>query len=137
MDDFFSVKALFEHCKNTESRYQKIIELGRSLDQLPIKDRSNDNLVHGCQSNTYLDAFFCKDKVFFKAASDSLVSRGLAALLLMGYNGKSPEFILKVKPSFIDSIGITNSLSIGRSNGLASMYLHMQKLSLKLLTTIH
>lgn len=136
MNHFSHVEILFEGCNEPEKRYQKLIELGRSLDQLPAHQQTEENLVRGCQSEVFLDAYIQDGKVFFQAASDALISKGLAALLLLAYNGQTPEFILKEKPSFTKTLGIADTLSPGRSNGLASMYLHMQRLSLKFLASI-
>lgn len=125
--------ALFQDCRNAEERYQKIISLGRSLPAMPAEYKIEGNIVRGCQSIVYLHSRLQENKLFFHAASEALISSGLAALLVMAYDGESPEIILTCKPAFLDELQIHASLSPGRSNGLASMYLRMQKDALKFL----
>jgi cysteine desulfuration protein SufE len=136
MDDFLEVKSLFNGCVSAEDRYKKIISLGKKLPLLQEKHRIPENIIPGCQSIVYLQTQLRQGKLFFTAASDALISSGLAALLILAYNGKPPEFLLKNKPSFLDELQISASLTPGRSNGLASMFLRMQKDAVKFLCSV-
>ena len=127
------IKKLFKSCRTPEARYQKIIELGKSLPSMPSELKIEENKVHGCQSIVYLHSEMHKKKIYYAAFSEALISSGLAMLLLKVYNEESPETVIKCKPSFLEELGIPASLSPGRSNGLASMYLRMQQEALKFL----
>ncbi|MDN3506618.1 MAG: SufE family protein [Simkaniaceae bacterium] len=133
MIDFSLVKELFENCKTPEDRYQKIISLGKNLPPIAEIHKTTDNIVPGCQSIVYLHTEMRADNLYFTAASDALISSGLAGLLILAYNGHPPESVLKYKPTFLEELQITTSLTPGRSNGLASMYTRMQQDSLKFL----
>jgi sulfur transfer protein SufE len=133
MKNFSLVKDLFMDCQNAEDRYQKIISLGKNLPPIAEKYKIPENIVPGCQSLVYLHTEMRADKLYFSAASDALISSGLAALLILAYDGTPPETILKHKPAFLEELEITNSLTPGRSNGLASMYTRMQQDALKFL----
>ncbi len=136
MKDFSEIKRLFHHLSSPQQRYEKIIELGRKLPPIPPQQKIPANIVKGCQSVVYLYAENIDGKMFYHAASDALISSGLAALLLLAYNGASPEVVLKEKPLFLEDLQIYASLSPGRSNGLANMYFQMQKSALKFLATV-
>lgn len=127
------VKDLFKDCFTKEQIYQKIIELGKTLPVMPEKYKTPEYLVNGCQSIVYLHAEFIEKKIYFTAFSEALISAGLAALLIQAYQGQSPETILKVRPTFLEDLQIPALLSPGRSNGLASMFLRMQKIALNFL----
>jgi|GEM_PF-566261 len=133
MKDFSLVKSLFKDCLKPEDRYQKIIAMGKKLPPIAEKHRISENIIPGCQSIVYLHTELREGKLFFTAASDALISSGLAALLILAYDGTSPEVVLKQEPSFLEELQITTSLTPGRSNGLASMYLRMQQDALKFL----
>jgi len=135
MNNFQQIDELFQECETPHETYTKIIELGRTLDPFPEIDKRPENIVKGCQSTVYLSAELREGKMYFKAASDALISAGLAALLIVAYSGQSPEFILKNSPAFLEKHNIGSSLSPGRSNGLASMFLQMQRHSLKYLSS--
>ncbi len=128
-----AIKKLFPSSLPTEGRYQKIIELGKSVPEILPKNKVDGNIVSGCQSIVYLHSELIEEKIYFTAHSEALISRGLAALLIMCYNAEPPETLLKCKPLFLEELGISASLSPGRSNGLSSMLLRMQKDALKFL----
>lgn len=124
---------IFSSCKSKEEIYQKIIEWGKKLPSFETGWKVEKNLVPGCQSLMYLHAEYRERKIYFAASSDALISAGLAAILLEAYNGKSPEYILKTPPVFLDEWGIPASLTPGRANGLASLYLKMKQEAIRYL----
>lgn len=124
------LKLLFEQCISPDSRYQKIIELGKSLPNFQSHFKIPENLVKGCQSQTYLHSYLEEGVVIFEATSDALISKGLAALLIQVYSGEPPLVILQNPPTYLEELGITNSLTPNRANGLFSMHLHMKQTAL-------
>lgn len=133
MINFEQVKNLFQSVSSPEEKYQKIIELGRQLPPMDAQYKIPENIVKGCQSIVYLYSSCSNGKIYFSASSDALISAGLAALLIKAYSGLAPDVILKEKPLFLEELHIYSSLSPSRSNGLANMYLRMQKDALKYL----
>lgn len=129
------LKNLFRPCTSPESKYQKIIELGRSSEPYPEEHKKPENLVQGCQSIMYLYSWMHEGRVFYMAGSEALISAGLAALLIKVYSGEAPEVILQEKPSYLEELGIPASLTPTRSNGLYSLYLRMKQDALKFLVT--
>jgi cysteine desulfuration protein SufE len=129
--DFELIKKKFSSLTSPDERYSYLIELGRSLPAYPIGLQTPEHQVSGCQSTLYLSAELQNGTLFFKAQSNSLISAGLAALLIAAYNGQTPEAILKNPPHFLQELGIFASLSPNRSSGLAHIYLKMKNLSLK------
>ena len=127
------LKKLFDELDSREAKYNRIIELGRSLKPMTDSAKSDDHLVKGCQSRMYLIAHTENDKIYFEASADALISAGLVALLLYIYDGQTPEAVLKCKPNALNEIGIPGLLSPSRSNGLASLFKRMQLETIKLL----
>lgn len=121
------VERLFADCRTREDIYQKIIELGRQLPPLNEVDKTENNRVQGCQSQTYLSVIFQDGVLTFAASSDALISAGLAALLILVYNNEPPEVLLKCPPEFLERLQIQTSLTPNRSNGLYSMHLKMKQ----------
>jgi cysteine desulfuration protein SufE len=127
------VKKIFYGCITPEQKYEKIIELGRQLAPYPFEFKTPDRLVKGCQSAMYLHTQLINGKIHFHAYSEALISAGLAALLLAVYNGEPLETILSCPPCFLEELGLHNSLSPGRANGLASLFQRMKKEALNFL----
>jgi len=107
-------------------RYKYIIELGRKLEALEEKYKTEDHLVRGCQSQVWLVAEEDNGKVIFRADSDAAIVKGLAALMIRLYSDRTPDDIINTPPEFIKKIGMEQHLSATRSNGLASMVKQMK-----------
>lgn len=131
LDKQCAVKEMFSHCSNPEAKYKKIIELGQKLPSLDSSYHLPENLVEGCQSIMYLLATSENGKMRFQIYSEALISKGLAALLIFIYNDETPETLLKCPPTIISELGLQQTLTPGRSNGLFNLYLKMQQQALK------
>jgi cysteine desulfuration protein SufE len=124
------INSFFIHSLTSEQKYQKIMEIGARLPPYPVENKTEENIVPGCQSIVFIHAEEIDGKLYFNAQSDSLLSAGLAYLCITFYSNLSPEEILKKPPEFLDTLGLTKSLTPGRSNGLASMINTIKKISL-------
>ncbi len=102
-------------------RYQFIIDMGRQLPAFPDELKSEDNRLHGCQSQVWLHSEQDDDRLNIIATSDSAIVSGLIALLIRVYSGRTPKEILTTSPEFITAIGLAKHLSPTRSNGLHAM----------------
>lgn len=102
-------------------KYEYIIELGKSLDIIDEREKVEENLIKGCQSRVWLSSRFEDGRIFFTADSDAIITKGIIALLIRVYNGRTPEEILSSDFSFIGEIGLKENLSPTRANGLVSM----------------
>jgi cysteine desulfuration protein SufE len=103
-------------------KYNLLMEMGQKLSPLNDAFKIEENRIKGCQSILYLHPELKDHKLFFYASSDALISKGLAALLIAIYSGETPETILSTPPTFLQEMGILQSLSPTRSNGLAHLY---------------
>ncbi|WP_185851880.1 SufE family protein [Blattabacterium cuenoti] len=112
------IKKEFFLLKNWEEKYEYLIDLGRNLPKKSYEFRSEDKLIHGCQSQVWLEAQLKGLRIFFDADSDALLPRGMAALMIRLYSGHLPFEILSSKTNFISEIGLKTFLSPIRSNGI-------------------
>lgn len=128
-----ALKQIFSLCRTQEEKYQKIIEMGKDLLPLKTEDKTAEHLVKGCQSRMYLRSTLNEGKMHFEAESDALISAGLAALLIKVYEDETPETVLTCPPNYLEEIGISNSLTPNRANGLYSVHLRMKQDALKFL----
>lgn len=102
-------------------KYQYLIDLGKSLEPLEEAERTDDRLLHGCQSRVWLIIEGNADELIIRANSDAAIVSGLIALLIKVYSGASASQILQAKPEFINAIGLQQHLSPTRANGLHAM----------------
>jgi len=111
----------FKKLDSWEDRYKEIINLGKSLEVMEEGYKLEKFKVKGCQSQVWLAPVYKDQKLYFQADSDSLLVKGIAALLLDVFSGHSIDDILEAKQDFLSNIGMTQHLSMNRTNGLASM----------------
>ena len=102
-------------------KYQMLIELGNELDGLGTEYKNEQNLIDGCQSRVWLQCDIKDGKLVFTADSDALITKGIIALLIRAISGHTPKEILDTDLYFIERIGLSQNLSLIRSNGLLSM----------------
>ena len=111
----------FELFDDWMDKYNYIIELGKSLPLIDPQYKDDAHLIPGCQSQVWLHAEMNDGKLFFRADSDAIITKGIINLLIRVLSGHTPQEILASDLSYIDQIGIKEHLSPTRSNGLVSM----------------
>ena len=111
-------------------RYAYIIDLGKECPVIDEKDKTEQNLIKGCQSRVWLSCEMRDGRLWFRADSDAVITRGIISLLIRTFNGQTPQDILAADLSFIDAIGLKEHLSPTRSNGLTSMVKQMKMYAL-------
>ena len=111
----------FELFDDWMDKYNYIIELGKSLPLIDAQYKDEAHLILGCQSQVWLHADFTDGKLFFRADSDAIITKGIINLLIRVLSGHTPQEIADAPLSYIDQIGIKEHLSPTRSNGLLSM----------------
>ena len=102
-------------------KYEYIIELGKGVPAIAENEKTEDNLIKGCQSRVWLSCRVEDGKLYFAADSDAIITKGIISLLIRVYNGQAPAEILANEPEFIGEIGLQENLSPTRANGLVSM----------------
>jgi cysteine desulfuration protein SufE len=103
-----------------------IMELGQKLPAFPEEERTESNIVKGCQSKVWLTARLEDGKIYFLGDSNTAITKGLVSLLIRIFNGQSPQTILNTELFFIQRIGMERFIGTQRSNGFASMIKQMK-----------
>lgn len=111
-------------------RYQLLIDMGEEQEPLPASDKTDVNLIDGCQSRVWLVCDEHDGILEFKAESDALIVKGIVMLLIRVLTHHTPEEILDADLYFIDRIGLSEHLSPTRSNGLLAMIKQMRMYAL-------
>ncbi|XP_051135118.1 sufE-like protein 1, chloroplastic/mitochondrial [Andrographis paniculata] len=124
---------LFHGVQEPKAKYEQLLFYGRNLKPLDSKYKTSGNKVQGCVSQVWVRAYLDSDRnVVFEADSDSVLTKGLAALLVQGLSGRPVEEIVRVSPDFAVLLGLQQSLTPSRNNGFLNMLKLMQKKALQL-----
>lgn len=102
-------------------KYEHLIELGKGLPIIADENKTDENLIKGCQSKVWLHAELVDGKINFTADSDAIITKGVIALVIRAFSNQTPRDIATSDANFIDEIGLKEHLSPTRSNGLLSM----------------
>ena len=116
----------FELLEEWDDRYRYVIELGRTLEPMSEAEHSSENKVQGCVSQVWLSKQLERNVdgavLKYLGDSDAHIVRGLIAILLTLYSGRSPRDILATDAiAVFDEFGFRDHLTPQRSNGLRAM----------------
>ena len=110
-------------------KYEYLIELGKALEPFPEEKKTDDKLIKGCQSRVWLECEQKDGRLYFRADSDAIITKGIISLLIGVYSGRTPEEIAGDDFGFIADIGLKENLSPTRANGLVSMMETIKKMA--------
>ena len=111
-------------------RYSLLIEYGNGLEPIPETDKTDANLIDGCQSKVWFTAQMQDGKVIYHGDSDAILVKGIVALLVRVLSGHTPQEIVEANLYFIDENNLREHLSPTRSNGLNAMLKQMNLFAL-------
>ena len=107
-------------------KYEYLIDLGKELDPIDKKHKTEDNLIKGCQSRVWLHVEYTDGRIIYTADSDAIMTKGIVAILINVLSGQTPSEISTAKLDFINKIELKEQLSPTRANGLVSMIKQMK-----------
>lgn len=112
----------FSFLDDWEDRYMHVIDLGKGLEPLPLEVKTDANKVKGCASQVWLVSEK-EDAVWhFSGDSDAHIVKGLVAIVLQIFSGRTSAEITALDASdILSKLGLSEHLSAQRANGLASM----------------
>ncbi len=127
---FCQNKSMFEDLINNlknidswEDKYRKIIEIGKTLESLKESEKTEENLVQGCQSSVWLVIKSNPENGTFdiKLDSDALIVRGLLKIVQSLFTNKTAKEILETDLGFLKEVGLEDHLTLTRLNGLLAV----------------
>ncbi|MAO91894.1 MAG: cysteine desulfuration protein SufE [Rhodospirillaceae bacterium] len=116
----------FELFEDWEERYRYIVDLGKKLPPMPEDEKIEDNKVRGCMSQVWMtsqvDDSTEPSTLSFRADSDAFIVKGLIAILLELYSGRTPQEITELDATeALTRLGLESHLSPNRRNGFVAM----------------
>lgn len=109
-----------------------LMELGQKLPDFLEENRTEDNIVKGCQSKVWLTAELINNKIVFNADSNTAITKGLVSMLVRVYSQQTSEDILASDLYFIEKIGMNRFIGTQRSNGFGAMIKQMKLFAIAL-----
>lgn len=130
LEDVIETFSLFD---DWEDRYRYVIDLGRKLPPFPEDARTEANKVRGCTSQVWILPRLSDEtppRFYFDGDSDAHIVKGLVALMMLIYSGKTPKEAIKIDArAILDQLGLAAHLSPMRTNGLFSMVARIREMA--------
>lgn len=127
--DLNSITERLNGLSGWQERYRQIMLLGKELPVLSGEWKSDDARLQGCESSVWLHYHYDDEtmRLYFIADSDARVIRGLIAIVMAVFSGKTPE---EIEQEDIDlwfrELDLFNHLSPSRGNGLKAIVREIQ-----------
>ena len=115
-----------------QDRLVYLIDLGKKIDQIDEKNKTEENKIHACTSQTWIN-IADKDHIVLTADSESAIVKGLLRVLQIGFNHEEKNNIIDFISEFDEPIKLFEWLNIGptissqRQNGFIGALLFIKK----------
>lgn len=124
------IAATMQGFKGWEDRYRQVIQWGKKLPQMAEELKSEQVTVSGCESLVWLVSQQVDGRWYFCADSDARIVRGLIALVMAAYDGKSAAEIQAFDiDGYFEQLGLIAHLSPSRGNGLKAIVEQIQQVT--------
>ena len=124
------IKDFSKFQKNKEKIINYIIEIGNKNIPLEEKYKIKKNIIEGCMSKVWITYQIKKERIIFKADSNTIITKGLINLLILILSEQEIDEIIKCKLYFIEKIGISKIIGTQRSSGIQYMIKKIKILAL-------
>jgi len=110
-----------------------LIDLGKKLNHVVEAERSEQNKIHACTSQTWLKLNYENDLVEMKAYSESTIVKGLLRILQIAFSNSEKTSIINFIESFDDCSSLFEWLNLGsaissqRQNGFLGSLEYIKK----------
>ena len=111
-------------------KYDYLISLSEELPVIDAAHKTEQYIIEGCQSRVWVDARLEDGKVYYSADSDAIIVKGILALLIRAFQGRTPQEIIDLDLYFIEAIGLQENLSPTRGNGVIATIKQMRLFAL-------
>lgn len=105
-----------------EATLYYIISCGKALRHMPPEFKRNENIINGCHSKVWLAPFRELNRIYFYAESDTLISKGLAGMLIRIFDGQTVNDILDTDVYFFRMNDLERFIGTKRSSGFSAMH---------------
>jgi cysteine desulfuration protein SufE len=131
MTDVDAIASDFVFLEDWEQRYQYLAELGEALAPMPEAEKTDDNRVKPCMSKVWVRALPDPEhpgKIVFHGDCDTAIIKGVVALLVDLFSGKSPQQIVDMDvDALFDRIHLAENLSPTRHVGIYAIVEKMKQ----------
>ncbi|MDH1976220.1 SufE family protein [Aliarcobacter butzleri] len=113
------------------AKYEYIIDLGKKLEEFDEKDKTPENIVHGCTSQVWLTCENKDGKLYFYGTSDAIIVKGLVYMILQIFSGSSIQELKDVDMDIVHELNLSEVITPNRQSGVIGMIKKIKEYALK------
>ena len=111
----------FELFDDELEKYEYIVDLGKHLKPLQENEKTEVYLIQGCTSQVWIIPSFVDGKMVFRGDSNTVIVKGLVAILIKIFSNRTPEEILNFDLKELNNLGLAEIVTPTRQNGFTSI----------------
>ena len=113
------------------AKYEYIIDLGKKLEEFDEKDKTPENIVHGCTSQVWLTCENKNGKLYFYGTSDAIIVKGLVYMILQIFSGSTIQELRDVDMDIVHELNLSEVITPNRQSGVIGMIKKIKEYALK------
>ncbi|MDN5055113.1 SufE family protein [Aliarcobacter butzleri] len=113
------------------AKYEYIIDLGKKLEEFDEKDKTPENIVHGCTSHVWLTCENKDGKLYFYGTSDAIIVKGLVYMILQIFSGSTIQELKDVDMDIVHELNLSEVITPNRQSGVIGMIKKIKEYALK------
>ena len=113
------------------AKYEYIIDLGKKLEEFDEKDKTPENIVHGCTSQVWLTCENKDGKFYFYGTSDAIIVKGLVYMILQIFSGSTIQELKDVDMDIVHELNLSEVITPNRQSGVIGMIKKIKEYALK------
>jgi cysteine desulfuration protein SufE len=108
---------------DADDRYRLLIDLGRTLEEMPDALKTDATLVRGCSAAVWVYPTVRDDgTLHFLADSNAAITKGIIALVLLTVQDRVPDMVASADiEGALAPFDLRNQLSSNRTQGIPNM----------------
>ena len=111
----------FELFDDELEKYEYIVDLGKHLTPLQEDEKTDAYLIQGCTSQVWIIPSFVDGKMVFRGDSNTVIVKGLVAILIKIFSNRTPKEILNFDLKELNNLGLAEIVTPTRQNGFTSI----------------
>lgn len=102
-------------------QYSCLLELAADMEPVRQEEKTEENLIPGCQANLWVVLSLENGIVSVRAESEALIVKGIVAVIVALFDGHTPQEICEAKIDFLERTSLIQQISTDRFAGMQSV----------------
>lgn len=117
----------FEVFSDWVDKYTYVMSYSTELERIPDELKTEAQVFKECTTRVWVKFYYENNSFFFQADSESMIIRGILALLQKVLNNNSADEILDSELFFMKAIGMEDNLPPERVKGIKTLILRIRE----------